>query len=177
MDVKIEDENKAILLAVSLPSSYKHFKKILLHSSNETLSFEEVKASLLSKEKFDLKLHSNDKGEALDVIGKPFGKEGITRRNSCSKSILHKSNKFYKYYRKQGHLVDEYYSLKNKKEIEEKNKQPQKSTETSIIDSESNGDVSCVTTSNNRCIVECVLDLGCTYHMCPHRVGFQHMSC
>jgi len=67
MDVKIEDEVKAILLVVSLSSSYKHFKEILLYSNNETLSFEDIKASLLSKEKFDLELLSNDKDEGLNV--------------------------------------------------------------------------------------------------------------
>ena len=36
MDVKLEDEDKAILFVVSLPSSYKHFKEILLYSNNET---------------------------------------------------------------------------------------------------------------------------------------------
>ena len=30
IDVKIEDKDKAILLVVFLPSSYKHFKEILL---------------------------------------------------------------------------------------------------------------------------------------------------
>ena len=68
MDVKIEDEDKVILLVVSLSSSYQHFKEILLYSNNETLSFEDVKASLLSKEKFDLEVHG-EKGEGLSVKG------------------------------------------------------------------------------------------------------------
>jgi len=48
-DVKMQDENKVILLVVSLSSSHKHFKEILLYSNNKILSFEDVKASLLSK--------------------------------------------------------------------------------------------------------------------------------
>ena len=72
-------------------------------------------------------------------------------------------------YKKRGYLVDECYSLKNKKEKEKKNKQPQKLAEASIIDSESHGDLLCVTTSNDRCAVEWILDSGCTYHMCPHK--------
>ena len=31
LDVKIKDEDKVILLVVSLPPSYKHFKEILLY--------------------------------------------------------------------------------------------------------------------------------------------------
>jgi len=84
-------------LVVSLPSSYKHFKEILLYGNNETLSFEDVKASLLSKEKFDIELHSNDKGEGWNVRSRLFGKEGTTRRNSCSKSPGRKFNKFCEY--------------------------------------------------------------------------------
>ena len=141
-------------MVVSLPSSYKHFKKILLYSNNEALSFEGIKASLLSKEKFDLELCPNHKGEGLNLGGRPFGKEGTTRRNSRSKFRGHKSNKFCKYCKKGGHLIDECYSLKNKKEKEENNEQPQKSAKASILDSESNGDVLCVTMSNKRCAIE-----------------------
>ena len=61
-----------------------------------------------------------------------------------------------KYSRKQGHLVDECYRLKNKKEKDEKNKQPQKPNEASIFDFESNGDVLDATTTDNRCVIDWV---------------------
>jgi len=54
MEVKIEDENKVMFLVVSLPSSYRYFKEILLYSNHDSISSEDVKASSLSKEKFDL---------------------------------------------------------------------------------------------------------------------------
>ena len=47
--MKVEDEDKAILLVVSLPPSYKHFKEIMLHNNSNTISFEDVKSNLLSK--------------------------------------------------------------------------------------------------------------------------------
>ena len=97
VDVKIEDDDKASLLLVMLPSAYKHFKEILLYSNNDTLSFEDVIDSLLSKEKFDLEVLSFDKGEGLIVRGIPFEKEGRSKRNYHSKSNGHKSNKFCKY--------------------------------------------------------------------------------
>ncbi|KAF1860594.1 hypothetical protein Lal_00021667 [Lupinus albus] len=56
IDINIEDEDKAVLLVVSLPSTYKHFKEIMLYGNNDTLSFEDVKSNLLSKEKSDLVL-------------------------------------------------------------------------------------------------------------------------
>lgn len=68
-DVKIEDEDKAILLVVSLPPSYKHFKEIMLYNNFDIISFEDVKSNLLSKEKFDLDIHI-DSVEGLVVRGK-----------------------------------------------------------------------------------------------------------
>ena len=59
LDVKIEDEDKAILLVVSLPPSYTHFKEIMLYSNSNTISFEEVKSNLLCNEKFDLDIHAD----------------------------------------------------------------------------------------------------------------------
>jgi len=91
----------------------------LLYSNDDTFSFEDFKASLLSKEKFDLEVRSYNKVERLSVRGRTFEKEGISRENSHSKSR---------------DLDTKYYRLKNKED--EKNKQSQKSVESSIIDSE-----------------------------------------
>ena len=43
LDVKIDDEDKAILLVVSLPPSFKHFKEIMLYENHTSLTFENVK--------------------------------------------------------------------------------------------------------------------------------------
>ena len=56
--MKIEDEDKVILLVISLPTYYRHFKEMLLNSNNNTLSFEDVKTNLLSKEKLDLEVRA-----------------------------------------------------------------------------------------------------------------------
>jgi hypothetical protein len=50
LDVKI-DEDKAILLVVLLPPSFKNFKEIMLYANHTSLTFENVKSNLLSKEK------------------------------------------------------------------------------------------------------------------------------
>jgi len=51
MEVKIEDKDKAMLLVVLLPPSYKHFEEILLNSNSDILPFEYIKGNLLSKKK------------------------------------------------------------------------------------------------------------------------------
>jgi len=74
--VKLEDEDKVILLVVSLSLSYKHFKEIMLYNNNETLSFDDIKANLLSKENFDLEVHYDDKDKGLSMRGRTSKKEG-----------------------------------------------------------------------------------------------------
>ena len=58
LDVKIDDEDKAVLLIVFLSPSYRHFKEIMLYGNCITLSFDDVKSNLLSKEKIDTQTHS-----------------------------------------------------------------------------------------------------------------------
>ncbi|GJZ88583.1 putative reverse transcriptase domain-containing protein [Tanacetum coccineum] len=53
LDVDIDDDDKAVLLVISLPLSYKHFKEIMLYGNRETLSFDDVKSAFLSKQKYD----------------------------------------------------------------------------------------------------------------------------
>ena len=100
--MKLKDDDKGILLVVSLPASYKHFKEILSYNNNNTLSFEDVKANLLFKEKFDLEAHT-EKGEGLSVRGESFDKGNISK----SKFERRKSNKFCSYCRKLGHVMSE----------------------------------------------------------------------
>ena len=143
--MKIKDEDKQILLVVSLSYSYRHFKGILLCSNNDTSSFED-KVYFIVQRKFDCEVRA-EKGEDLFVRGESFDK----RNTNKSKMETHKSNKFYKYYKKRWHLVDNCYILKRKKEKDERNKQPQKSVETSIVESDSDGDVLFATSTKREC--------------------------
>jgi len=116
IDVKIDDEDKAVLLVVSLPSTYKHFKEIMLYGNNDTLSFEDVKSNLLSKEKFDLEVHYVDKGERLSVRGRTQEKGSTSHKKSRSKSRGRKSNKTCRCCKKSGHEISNCFILKKKQE-------------------------------------------------------------
>jgi len=107
LDMKIEDEDKAKLMVVSLLTSYMHFKGILLYSNNDTLLFKNVKANLLSKEKLDFQLRV-EKGEGLLVRGESFDRGNTSK----SKFERHKSNKSCRYYRKSRHVICKYFKLK-----------------------------------------------------------------
>ena len=114
IDIKIDDEDKVVLLVVSLPSTYKHFKEIMLYGNNDTLSFKGVKYNLLSKEKIDFEVHSMDKCEDLSVRGRTQERWRTSDKNFISKSRGRKSNKFCHYCKKPGHEISIFFYLEEK---------------------------------------------------------------
>jgi len=118
LDVKVEDEDKPILLVVSLSSSYKHFKEIMLYSNSDTISFEDVKSNLLSKENFDHDIYT-DSAAGLVVRGRPTEKvRNSGRRKNRSKSKNPYASKTCNFCGKLGHIIANCWKLKNKKEKE-----------------------------------------------------------
>jgi hypothetical protein len=152
LDVKIDDENKAILLLVSLPPSFKHFKEIMLYGNHTSLSFENVKSNLLSKEKFDVDSRSEPKGEGLIVPG----------------SREHKSNLYCRYCRKNTHHISQCSKVRNKKERKKKelDKSSIEASFVETLDSEA-----LFVASVEKCS-SWVLDSVCTFHICSHRDWF-----
>ena len=137
IDIKIDDEDKVVLLVVSLPSTYKHFKEIMLYGNNDTLSFEDVKSNLLSKEKFDLEVHSVDQGEGLSVRGRTQERRSTSDKKFRSKS---RGRKFCCYCKKPGHEISGCFILKKKQEKQEKGKTTQ-SPESANIEADSDCDI------------------------------------
>jgi hypothetical protein len=104
LDVKIDNEDKAILLVVSLPPSFKNFKEIMLYGNHTSLTFENVKSNLLSKEKFDVDSRLEPKGEGLIVRG----------------SGDHKSNLYCCYCTKNTYHISQCPKMRNKEERKKK---------------------------------------------------------
>ncbi|PHT53674.1 hypothetical protein CQW23_08136 [Capsicum baccatum] len=169
LDVEIDDEDKAVLLIVSLPPSYRHFKEIMLYGNNVTLSFDDVKSNLLSKEKFDTQIHSESSGEGLVVRGRNHEVGASGKNQSKSKG---KNSKYCRYCKKRNHEISECYKLKNKQNREDKGKQPEKSAEASFVETESDGECFIASGTEQRSKNEWVLDSGCTFHMSPNRDWF-----
>ncbi|KAF1884185.1 hypothetical protein Lal_00035251 [Lupinus albus] len=179
IDINIEDEDKVVLLVVSLPSTYKHFKEIMLYGNNDTLSFEDVKSNLLSKEKFDLEVNSVDKGEGLSVRGRTQEKRSTSYKKFKSKSRCRKSNKTCRYCKKPGHDIPDCFILKKKQEKQEKRK-TQQSPKVANIEADSGDDVLLsIVSSNKRIKIEWILDPECYFHMCPYKdllITFEHVD-
>ncbi|GKC58141.1 hypothetical protein Tco_1085739, partial [Tanacetum coccineum] len=76
IEVKLEDEDLALLLLIYLPASYEHFVDTLLYG-REALTLEDVMATLNSKEIKERSKAMGDDGDGLYVRGR------TNRRDSC----------------------------------------------------------------------------------------------
>ena len=80
IEVKIENEDQALLLLCSLPSSYKSFREAIIYGDKSTIKVNEVKENLLNKDKIDTQLT----GESHHDY---FGQVHYSRENSNNESF------------------------------------------------------------------------------------------
>ncbi|PKA49510.1 Retrovirus-related Pol polyprotein from transposon TNT 1-94 [Apostasia shenzhenica] len=167
INVKLEEENEALLLLSSLPKSYDHLVTTILYGK-DTLKVEEVNATLLSNEvrnkqstgeSLTVKT-SQDRGRSKNKFGNQYRYRSISKEND---------NRCY-YCKKEGHW---------KRDCPKKSKQQQqkKSGEEASVasrlekDSETLCTFSCMDSSDSW-----ILDSDCSYHMCPFRDWFSTYS-
>ena len=166
MDVKIDDEDKAIVLLCSLPPSYKTFRDTVSYGKN-TISLDEVKAALFSKEVMDKELtvrSSSGQGEALNMRGRFKEKD---KNRSRSKSRY--KNLTCNYSKKKGHIKAERFKLKNKQQAHQKDQTKQEQTgEVSYAEINSDSEVLTIS-EDSKLKSQWLLDSGCSYHMTPFR--------
>uniref|UniRef100_A0A2N9EML6 CCHC-type domain-containing protein n=1 Tax=Fagus sylvatica TaxID=28930 RepID=A0A2N9EML6_FAGSY len=166
IDIKFEDEDKAMMLLTSLPTSYEHLVTTLLYGK-ETLELEEVSGALLDHYQRKHKDSAESSGEGLVVKGyqdrgrKKDKDDKSARGRSKSKS---KTVKCFKC-QKKGHM---------KRECPEWNKgKEESSTSVNVVaDSESDGDMLSVSSSTDGLNNSWLLDSACSFHVTPHRNWF-----
>ncbi|GJW83599.1 retrovirus-related pol polyprotein from transposon TNT 1-94 [Tanacetum coccineum] len=84
IDVDIDDEDQALMLLMSLPSSYDNFVETLLYE-RESLTLQDVLSSLNSRE-LKKRTNAKDDGDALYVRGRSDHRGNQGRGSSRSKS-------------------------------------------------------------------------------------------
>ncbi|KAK8944625.1 hypothetical protein KSP39_PZI007680 [Platanthera zijinensis] len=161
MDVKVEEEDQALLLLSSLPKSYDHLVTTILYGK-DTLKMEEVMATLLSNETRSKPGPSTSEGlfvknkESVRGRSRDRGKK-FNRARSKSRD---KKNQCH-YCKEEGHWKNNY----PKKKAKEKNQEQQQAAMAS--DPESDADVLHVHSTLDTTDTW-IMDTGCSYHMCPN---------
>lgn len=84
IEVKIDDEDKALRLILSLPPSYVHLKPVLMYGK-ESLSFEEVATKIISEERRMKSDESTLSGSMLLTRSGANGKKFHAKNYSCWK--------------------------------------------------------------------------------------------
>ena len=109
MDVKIDDEDKAVNILCTLPESWCPVLSSIILSTIDTLEFENVVGALLSEElmnKFSFETYTL---EDLFVRGRSRQRGEKSRGTSRSKSKGRKSRLKCWYYNKAGHLKKDFW--------------------------------------------------------------------
>ena len=112
INVKIDDEDQALLLSCSLPSSYKNFRETILYG-HESITMDVVKVDLFSKELMgrEFPSTSESKGESLTTRGRTSKHDSNGKKRNKFRSKSRKKNKYHNYCKKKGHIKDECYKL------------------------------------------------------------------
>ena len=107
--IKIDDEDKAMILLCSLPSSYENLVETLMYG-RQTLAMGDVKEALSSKAA--IKKETRD-GECLTARGRTKKRE--TRKNKKKRSKSRPKNLKCFHCHKEGHFKKDCLEMKNKK--------------------------------------------------------------
>ncbi|KZV56298.1 hypothetical protein F511_00295 [Dorcoceras hygrometricum] len=170
VDIKITDEDCAILMLSSLPRSYEHFVDTMLYGK-ETLTMAEVKSALNSKElhkKNETKMEST--GEGLNVRGRTYKRESRNEKGGKHRSQSRTRGKLKCFVcHKEGHFKKDCPDRRARNP--ERRKDPGDAAV--VSDGYESAEVLVVSRTNKQ---DCwVMDSGCSFHMCPIKSWFQNL--
>jgi len=112
--VKVEDENQALLLLCSFPTSYKSLRDMMVYD-REKISLEDVKGNLQAKLHLDNEMTSVDKGsQGVGLVAKGGRLRNKTPMGNRSHSKSKYKSLTYNYCKKKGHIKTNCFILKNK---------------------------------------------------------------
>ncbi|KAH1056164.1 hypothetical protein J1N35_034229 [Gossypium stocksii] len=152
VEVQIDDEDQAMMLLCSLPSSYKSFSETLIYGRKK-LSFEDGKGRLLNKDK----------------LVNEFGSDSKVDRQASILIASKKRDKRCRYFKKLGHVKAYCYKLRNKKA----SKSNEKDVTSANLANESSDDFLLVSMSDNsKHTSEWILDSRYSFHLCPNGEWF-----
>ncbi|WVZ07194.1 hypothetical protein V8G54_020540 [Vigna mungo] len=165
--VKLEDEDKAVILLNALPKTFEHFRDALLYGKDQVITLEEVLTSIRTKEFQKLQDSKTTEEGASGLIAvkgkgkKPSGKEKKLNPDGTKQVRCFKCQKM-------GHI---------KKFCPEKAKagRPQETADVAEA-SEGYESAGVLVASSEDSQRSWVMDSGCSYHMCPVKEFFENLD-
>ena len=171
LDVKVEDEDQALLLLCSLPTSYKLLRDMMIYG-REKISLEDVKDNLQAKLHLDNEMTSVDKGsQGVGLVAERGRFRDKTPMENTSRLKSKHKNLICNYCKKKGHIKTNCFILKNK----QKEHEGVASEEVNVAKDDDTYDILCVV---DNCVNDgnaWIMDLGASQHMTPNR-NWGHMS-
>ncbi|KAE8664701.1 hypothetical protein F3Y22_tig00112738pilonHSYRG00078 [Hibiscus syriacus] len=173
LDVKIEDEDKAMIMLCSLPLSYEHMVTTLTYEK-ETIKVEEITAALLAHNQRKQNVGESSQADSLYVKGnrdrgrKPE-KAGYGKWNFRSKARDKKTINYYKC-KEERHMKRDCPKLK--KQTDEKRDDSSKYVSVVKDDNSDCSEGDMLSISMNQLTDSWILDFGCSYHIIPNREWF-----
>ncbi|WVZ14807.1 hypothetical protein V8G54_012373 [Vigna mungo] len=167
IEVKLEDEDKAVILLNALPRTFEHFRDALLYGKDQVITLEEVLTSIRTKEFQKLQDSKTTEEGASGLISvkgkgkKQSGKEKKLNPDGTKQVRCFKCQKM-------GHI---------KKFCPEKGKagRPQETADVAEA-SEGYESAEVLVASSEDPQRSWVMDSGCSYHMCPVKEFFENLD-
>ncbi|WVZ11959.1 hypothetical protein V8G54_016489 [Vigna mungo] len=167
IEVKLEDEDKVVILLNALPKTFEHFRDALLYGKDQVITLEEVLTSIRTKEFQKLQDSKTTEERASGLISvkgkgkKQSGKEKKLNPDDTKQVRCFKCQKM-------GHI---------KKFCPEKGKagRPQETADVAEA-SEGYESAGVLVASSEDPQRSWVMDSGCSYHMCPVKEFFENLD-
>nr|KYP59893.1 Retrovirus-related Pol polyprotein from transposon TNT 1-94 [Cajanus cajan] len=162
INVKIEDEDAAMILLASLPPSYESFVNSL-SVGKECITMEEVKSSLHSRE-LRFKASANSEGvNGAGLLAFNSTTNGKKKKEQGKKKTKVNPRDICNYCKEPGHWKKDCPKKRNQKSVVVA-AQEDSSFENELVLS--------IVDNHQHFVEQWVLDSGCSYHMCPNRSWF-----
>ncbi|KAJ4720195.1 Retrovirus-related Pol polyprotein from transposon TNT 1-94 [Melia azedarach] len=165
IDVKVEDEDAALILLVSLPLSYENFVQSFI-VGKDTVSLEEVRSSLHTRELRHKATGTGADNQAAGLVASGSYGHGNSGKKKFKKPVSKgpKPNDICNYCKEKGHW---------KSDCPKKKRQQDKPTGTAAVaDTNSEEDIALVADEHMDHNDVWIMDSGASYHICLRREWF-----